>query len=169
MSASNHSITKLEVRMHFARAMWHTHDSQLNWWMTLLGKMFSSNWPKQQINSTFRIKPDFRFKQISPSPPKPSDTKEEYQWNLLWLVINLYMQTVGGFVFLKALKESPTKSSQGKWTPVPRKSARCVTSAVVTSWVSKKKKCINFSWHVMEPHSLSANIQVGNTKPTDLS
>lgn len=52
-------------------------------------------------------------------------------------------------------------------TPVPRKGARCVTSAVATFWVSKKKKCINFSWHVMEPHSLFASIQVGNPKPTD--
>lgn len=65
------------------------------------------------------------------------------------------------------LRRAQQKSSQGKWTPVPRKGVRCVTYAVLTSWVSKKKKCINFSWNVMEPHSLSSSIQAGNPKPTD--
>lgn len=165
ISALNHSITKLEVRMHFARAMWHTHESQLNWWVDLLGETFSSNWPKQQTQLleqvlTFALKKQTNKGKKKPSVPKYPDTEKGYQ-------LNLQLFTNLGWLSLRFIRSS-MRSFQGMRT-IPRKDTRCVTSAVVTSRVSKKKKCINFSWNVMEPHSLSASIQVGNPKPTDPS
>lgn len=155
--------------MHFARTMWHTYDCQLNWWVDLEGKM--SNWPKQQINSPSRANTDFCFKKKKKIHPVPQSLLTHWRGIPIKSppIIHQFTYINCRRVFLRATKRAQATSSQGKRTAVPRKSARGVTSAVGTSWVSKKKKCINFSWHVMEPHCLSANIQVGNPKPTDPS